>query len=67
MEYTLKLALAYAKRSYEKYGSCNYGCINDLWIEAKVLYNLREEDEKEMFYKSMIKWCKDYCYNLREN
>lgn len=67
MEYTLKLALQYARRTLKKYGSDNYGCINDLWVEAKALYHLREEDEKELFYKSMIKYCKDYCYNLREN
>lgn len=67
MEYTLKLALQYAKRTLKKYGTDNYGCINHLWVEAKALYHLREEDEKELFYKSMIKWCKDYCYNLRED
>ena len=66
MEYTLKLALQYAKRVLKKY-SYNYGCIKDLWVEAKALYNLREEDEKQLFYKSMIKWCEDNCYNLKED
>lgn len=67
MEYTLKLALQYAKRTLKKYGTENYGTMYNLWNECKALYHLREEDEKELFYKSMFKWCKEHWYNLRED
>ena len=49
MEYTLKLALQYAKRTLEKCGDDNYGTMYNLWNECKALYHLREEDEKELF------------------
>ncbi len=63
MEYTLKLALQRAKREWLKYGAFNYRNVNDLWDVFSKIYYLREEDEKELFFKSMKKWLeKNYIF-----
>lgn len=63
MEYTLKLAIARAKKEFEKYGWDNYCSIEGLWVVMKGLYSLRE-DEKADFFKSISKWSIKNNYGL---
>ena len=55
MEYTLKLAIARAKKEFVKYGSSNYPSVSSLWNVFKNIYHLRK-DEKQDFFKSISKW-----------